>query len=223
MTNDHHLSLAILQEAIDGLKYTTAERQEIEESLKLIRHRGTTYKRAPHPDYRGEHFDYLSYTQALTDITGSPWNRNTASSLADVRKKVGQDLVKSPGMPDFIFSRLEIEAAELRAELMKEKYEDLVVTLVCNIIYDGPNYKPEGSLHIESLRHSQVVGRIAELREQCEGTIKVLMVYSEETNQMFAWNDLELDTKPQLPRYGTEYDKKRKRYTAVVDGGIKKY
>ena len=218
MTNDHHLALSILKEAIDGLKYTTAEREDIEQSLYLIRHRGTTYQPAPHPDFRGEHFDYLSYTQALIDITGSPWNRNTASSLADVRKKVGQDLVEPPRMPDFIFSRLEIEAAELRAELMKEKYEDLVVTLVCNVVYTGPNYITGGSLHIESLRHSQVVGRIAELRELCEGTVKVLMIYSEETNQMFWWNDLELDTKPRLPGYGTEYDKKRVGYRTTASG-----
>ena len=218
MINDHHIALSILKEAIDGLKYTTAEREDIEQSLNLIRHRGTTYQRAPHPDFRGEHFDYLTYTQALTDITGSPWNRNTASSLADVRKKVGQDLVKSPGMPDFIFSRLEIEAAELRAELMKENYEDIVVTLVCNVIYPGPNYITGGSLHIESLRHSQVIGRIHELRELCEGTVKVLMIYSEETNQMFWWNDLELDTKPRLPGYGKEYDKKRVGYRTPASG-----
>ena len=120
--------------------------------------------------------------------------------------------------PSFIFSRLEIEAAELRAELMKEKYEDIVVTLVCNIIYQGPNYKPGGSLHIESLRHSQVVGRIAELRAQCEGTVKVMIVYSEETKQMFNWNDLELDTKPRLPGYGKEYDKKRVGYRTPASG-----
>jgi len=158
------------------------------------------------------HFDYATYTQALTDITGSPWNCNTASSLADVRKKVGQDLVDQPGMPEMIFTKQEVVAAELRAEMMKEKIEDIVVTLVCNVTYTGPNSNPGGTLHIESLRQSQVIGRVHELRELCEGTVKVLMVYSEVTKQLFGWNDMPIDTKPRLPGYGQEYERKRKGY-----------
>ncbi len=166
-----------------------------------------TYTPAPTPRFTDEVFTHLTYSQKLQSITGSPWDRCTAASLADVRKLVGQDLVEYPGMPEAVFLKAEVDAAELRAELMAEKVEDIVVTLVCNVIYIGH----KGVLHIESVPYSQLTGRITELKEQVVGgTVKVWIAYSEETKQMFGWNDLVLHEKPRLPEYGQEYDRKRK-------------
>ena len=186
-----------------------------------VMRRWVTHKEAPQPRFTDETFDYLTYTQKLKETTGSPWDANSGASLDDVRKKVGQDLVDYPGMPEMVYLKSEVDAAELRAELMAEKIEDIVVTLVCRIVY--PKYGPPGTLHIESLRYSQVVGRVHELKEKITdgGTVKVLIVYSEETKQVFGCNDLEIDEKPRLPRYGQEYDKIRKAFRSTVDGVIR--
>ena len=174
--------------------------------------RWVTHKEAPFEPFSGQSGYYLTWTRKLRETTGTPWQQNSGSSLADVRKKVGQDLVDWPGMPEMVYLPSEYEGAQLRAELMAEKVEDIVVTLVCDV---NP-----GVLHIESLRYSQVVGRVHELRQLTESRVKVLIVYSEETKQMFGWNDLVLHEKPRLPMYGQEYDRKRKAYRTPSDGVI---
>ena len=184
-------------------------------SMKIIQDKSDfSIKHAP-PTYQSDKtFDYLTHTQALEPITGSPWDRNSGFSLADVRKKVGEDLVDDPGMPEMIYLPSEVRAAELRAELMAEKIEDIVVTLVYKTLYDSA----KSGIYVESLRYSQVIGRVHELQEKYTDIIKVLMVYSEETHQLFGWNDLMIDEKPRLPQYGQEYERKRKGYRTTVDG-----
>ena len=154
------------------------------------------------------------YSQKLGTITDSPWQRASGSSLADARRKVGDDLVHDPGMPEMVYLPSEVQAAELRAELMKEKIEDIVVTLVYKSIYASS----KGGIYVESLRHSQVIGRIHELRDKCTGSIKIMMVYSEETHQLFGWNDMPVDETPRLPKYDQEYDRKRTAYRNTISG-----
>lgn len=176
--------------------------------------RWAIHKDVPIPLFSSENEYYLTYTQRLREITGSPWNQNSGSSLAAVRKKVGQDLVEFPGMPEMIYLPSEYEAAQLRAELMAEKIEDIVVTLVYKAIYTSS----KGGIYVESLRHSQVIGRIDELREQCTGSIKIMMVYSEETHRLFVWNDMPVDEKPLMPKYDQEYERKRTAYSNPASG-----
>ena len=159
-------------------------------------------------------FNYLMYSQELGTITDSPWQRASGLSLADARKKVGDDLVEDPGMPEMVYLPSEVQAAELRAEMMDKKYEDIVVTLVYKAIYTSS----EGGIYVESLRHSQVLGRIHELREQCTGSIKIMMVYSEETHQLFGWNDIPIDETPRMPKYDQEYERKRTGYRNTTSG-----
>jgi len=97
---------------------------------------------------------------------------------------------------------------------MDQKHEDLVVTLVYEAIYTSS----KGGIYVESLRHSQVIGRIQELKEQCTGSIKIMMVYSEETHQLFGWNDLPVDETPRLPKYNQEYERKRTAYRNPASG-----
>jgi len=173
-----------------------------------------TIKHAP-PTVQAEiTFNYLMHSQKLGTITDSPWQRASGSSLADARKKVGDDLVEDPGMPEMIYLPSEVQAAELRAEMMDKKYEDIVVTLVYKAIYTSS----KGGIYVESLRHSQVIGRIHELREQCTGSIKIMMVYSEETHQLFGWNDIPIDETPRLPGYDKETDSKRTAYRNPASG-----
>jgi len=159
-------------------------------------------------------FNYLMHSQKLGTITDSPWQRASGSSLEDARKKVGDDLVQDPGMPEMIYLPSEVQAAELRAEMMKQKYEDIVVTMVYKAIYTSS----KGGIYVESLRHSQVIGRIHELRDQCTGSIKIMMVYSEETHQLFGWNDIPIDETPRMPGYGKETDRKRTAYRNPTGG-----
>ena len=159
-------------------------------------------------------FNYLMHSQKLGTITDSPWQRASGSSLADAKKKVGDDLVQDPGMPEMVFLPSEVQAAELRAEMMDKKYEDIVVTMVYKAIYTTS----KGGIYVESLRYSQVIGRIHELREQCTGSIKIMMVYSEETHQLFGWNDLPISETPRMPRYGKETDSKRTAYRNTTSG-----
>ena len=163
----------------------------------------------------------MTITEKQRDITGSPFRCISGSSLADVRNKtssVNDDLVEWPGWVELIFTRQDVKAAELRAALMEGRYKDLVVTLVCNVIYSGPNSSPSGSLWIESLRHSQLASRITELKRRCDGTVKVMMAYSDDTEQMFWWNDLEIDEPPRLPGYDVKYDKKRTGFRSPSSG-----
>lgn len=173
-----------------------------------------TIKHAPPTVQSEKTFDCLMYSQKLGTITDSPWLRASGSSLADARKKVGDDLVEDPGMPEMIYLPSEVQAAELRAELMKEKIEDIVVTLVYKAIYTSS----KGGIYVESLRHSQVIGRIHELRDKCTGSIKIMMVYSEETNQLFGWNDIPIDETPRMPKYDQEYERKRTTYRNPASG-----
>jgi len=167
-----------------------------------------TYTPAPLPHFSSDNRYFLTYTQALESITGTPWEQCSGSTLADVRKKVGQDLVEDPGVPEMVFLPSEYEAAQLRAEMMEEKYEDLVVTLVAKITYNKGRVR--GTMRVESLRHSQVVGRIQELKEQViDGTVKIIAVYSEEAGQLFGGDGLPIDEAPRMPKYGQKYDSKR--------------
>jgi hypothetical protein len=162
-------------------------------------------------------FNYLMHSQKLGTITDSPFQRCSGGSLADARKKVGDDLVHDPGMPEMIFLPSEVQAAELRAEMMNNKYEDIVVTLVYKAIYTDS----KGGIYVESLRHSQVLGRIHELQEQCTGSIKIMMLFSEETHQLFCWNDMPVDENPRLPKYNQEYERKRTAYRNTSSGVIR--
>ena len=157
------------------------------------------------------------HTQKLGTITDSPWQRASGSSLADARKKVGDDFVEDPGMPEMIYLPSEVQAAELRAEMMDKKYEDIVVTLVYNVIYSGS----KGGIYVESLRHSQVIGRVHELQEHAKKSdcvVKIMMVYSEETHQLFGWNDIPIDETPRMPKYDQEYERKRTTYRNSASG-----
>ena len=127
------------------------------------------------------------------------------------------DLVDDPGKTTMVLLPSEVQAAEIRAEMMDEKHEDLVVTLVLKVRYSNP----AGTIRVESVRYSQLAGRIAELKQLAEnehGHVFVVTAYSEETSQEFWWNDLELETKPRMPAYGQEYDRTRKAYRTPTDG-----
>ena len=173
-----------------------------------------TIKHAPPTVQSEKTFNYLMHSQKLGTITDSPWQRASGSSLADARKKVGDDLVEDPGMPEMIYLPSEVQAAKLRADMMDKKYEDIVVTLVYNVIYSDS----KGGIYVESLRYSQVLGRIHELREQSTGNIKIMMVYSEETHQLFGWNDIPIDETPRMPKYDQEYERKRTAYRNSASG-----
>jgi len=167
--------------------------------------------------FSGECGYYLTYTPKLRETTGTPWQQNSGSSLADVRKKVGQDLVDYPGLPEMVYLPSEYEAAQLRVEMMQEKIEDIVVTLVIKARF----VDPVGTIRVESLRYSQLAGRIDELKRLAKeggGIVFVVTAYSEETGQEFWWNNMELQNEPRLPGYSQEYDKKRKTYRNTTDG-----
>lgn len=161
---------------------------------------------------------YQAYIPGLRSINGSDWMRCSGFSLADAKKSLHyDDLVDDKGPTELIFLPSEMEAAGLRSEMMKDIYEDLVVTLVAKITYNSGQSK--GTLRIESLRHSQMVGRVQELKDQVvDGTVKIMMVYSEETGQMFCWNDMFVDEKPRLPKYDQEYERKRTVYRNSASG-----
>lgn len=170
-----------------------------------------TITHAPPTTQSEKTFNYLMYSQKLGTITYSPWQRASGSSLVDARKKVGDDLVHDPGMPEMIYLPSEVQAAELRAEMMDKKYEDIVVTLIVKSRFADP----AGIIRVESLPYSQLAGRITTLKriaEKNNGHVFVVSVYSEETKQEFWWNDMELDIKPKLPGYGTETERKRTAY-----------
>ena len=162
--------------------------------------------------------EYQAYIPGLRPINGSDWMKRSGFSLADAKKSLHyDDLVEDKGATELIFLPSEMEAARLRSEMMKDKSEDLVVTLVAKITYNSG--KSKGTLRVESLRHSQVVGRVHELKDQVvDGTVKIMMVYSEETHQMFCWNDIQIDETPRLPGYGKETDRKRTAYRNSASG-----
>lgn len=185
-------------------------------------------------------FTYLTYSQKLADITGSPWDRCSGSSLADVKKQVGDDLVHDPGAPEMIFIKSEVVAAELRAELMDQQLEDLVVTLVCNVTHrdsaqnvlaplrdtveniPAEQESTTGPLWIESVPYSQLKGRITELRHECDGELKVLMAYSAETKELIMWNDLDVGEIPRMPGYSNKkMSFQKKIYRTLSDGVIR--
>jgi hypothetical protein len=178
-----------------------------------VMRRWVIHKEAPQSYFSDGTFDLLTYTQKRREITGSPWYA-VSGSLVDARRKVKQDLVDDPGPADMVFMPSEVRAAELRAELMVEKIEDIVVTMVYKVFYG----RGKSGIYVESLRHSQVIGKVKELNEK--GTIKVMMVYSEETHQLFGWNDLEIDEPPRLPGYDVKYDKKRTGFRSPSSGVI---
>lgn len=175
------------------------------------------HKETPYEPFSGMSGHYLTYTQKLREITGSPWQHNSGGTLADIRKKVGRDLVDYPGMPVLVLLPSEVDAAQQRAEMMDQKHEDLVVTLVTKVRYSNPI----GIIRVESLRYSQLAGRIADMKQIAkeEGfALFVITAYSEETGQEFCWNDMELETKPRMPGYGKETDSKRTAYRNSASG-----
>lgn len=181
--------------------------------------RWVTHKENPMPVFGNDGGHYLTYTQKLKEITGTPWDQVNGSSLVDVRKKVGEDLVDYPGMPGMVLLPSEYVAAQLRAKLMKDRTEDIVVTLVYQAIYRGVNSKPSGSLRVESILYSQMDDRITKLkRDVVDGTVKVIMAYSEETHQQFIWNDMKTVVQPRMSKYDQKYDRKRKSYRNTTDG-----
>lgn len=177
-----------------------------------------TITRAPLTKQSEKNFAYLAMTPGLQEITGTTLSRHHGSSLADVKKQlVYDDLVDDPGKTTMVLLPSEVEAAEIRAEMMDEKYEDLVVTLVLKVRYSNP----VGTIRVESVRYSQLAGRIADIKETAKennGILFVVSAYSEETSQEFWWNDLELKTKPRMPAYGQEYDRKRTAYRNSASG-----
>lgn len=175
------------------------------------------HKETPYEPFSGTSGHYLTYTQKLREITGSPWQHNSGGTLADIRKKVGRDLVDYPGMPELVLLPSEVEAAQQRAEMMDQKHEDLVVTLIVKSRFTDP----AGIIRVESLPYSQLAGRITTLKriaEKNNGHVFVVSAYSEETKQEFWWNDMELDIKPRLPGYGKETERKRTAYRNSASG-----
>lgn len=176
--------------------------------------RWVVHKEAPQQRFTEETFDLLTYTQTRKSITGSPWFA-VSGGLADAKRKVKQDLVDDPGLPDMIFNKSEVVAAELRAEHMKEEIEDIIVTLVCEVSYNAGGK----SLLVESVPHSQLHGRIQELHDTVvDGKVRVWIAYSEETGQVFVLNGLEIDEPPRLLGYDVKYDKKRTGFRSPSSG-----
>ena len=145
---------------------------------------------------------YHSYNPDLAKIIGTPWDRTEAIDLTGVRKKVGEDLVEWPGLPDRIFTEAECKAAGMRAVLMDIKKSDIVVMLIVKTVYKGDGFDHNGSLWIEPVLYSQMESRIDEMRRSViNGTMKVILAYSE-NGQMFYWNDLRTVETARLPDYG---------------------
>ena len=155
---------------------------------------------------------YYCYSEALRKITSTVWEKLEAFDLAGLRKKIGDNLQDKPGMPDKIFLPSEMQAAEMRANIMKIYLPELVVTLVCKITYnDSKNIN--GIIQVQSVFASELDTAIECMKSTItNGTVKVLMAYSEETGQLFAWNDLTIDEQPRLPAWSQKYERKRKAY-----------
>jgi len=168
---------------------------------------------------------FITYNPKLQEITGDPWHQAGAFDLPGVLKDAyaqEYDYSDVVGMPDKIFTKTEYRSAEMRAELMDMKRSDVVVTLVVKTIFKGPNYDPAGSLYIEPVLYSQMEGRIEEMRKETEtnqtgATMKVSMAFSEETSQVYYFDDIPTSIRPRLPKYDQEYDKKRKGYRSGND------
>ena len=155
---------------------------------------------------------YHTYSEALRKITSSAWEKLEAFDLAGLRKKIGDNLVEKPGMPDKIFLPSEMQAAEMRAKIMNKKLPDLVVTLVCQIKYDDSK---KGIIHVESVLFTELEIAVECIRERIKnGAVDVLFIYCEESSQLFYDYGAEwpLDEQPRLPAYGQKYDRKRKAY-----------
>jgi len=128
-----------------------------------------------------------------SSILGSAWESIEASDLKGVKKKVGDNLVDNSKMPTHIFLPSEYDAAEMRAELMRGKISDLVVTIVIKL----PN-----TIRVEACYYSKMDARISELKVLSTGQAVVLLAYAEETSQIFYYSDVELDVEPRFPNYG---------------------
>ena len=127
-----------------------------------------------------------------SSIIGSAWETIEASDLKGVKKKVGDNLVDKSKMPTHIFLPSECNGADMRAELMKGKISDLVVTLVVWF----PN-----TIRVESVYHSKLADRISEMKVLTTGQAVVQLAYSEETSQVFWKDDIRLNVEPRLPNY----------------------
>ena len=127
-----------------------------------------------------------------SSIIGSAWENIEASDLKGVKKKVGDNLVDKSKMPTHIFLPSECDAADMRAELMKGKISDLIVTIVVKL----PN-----TIRIESCYYSKMDTRLRELKVLSNGQAVVQLVFSEETSQIFYENDIRLNVEPRLPNY----------------------
>jgi len=128
-----------------------------------------------------------------SSILGPLWERIEGFDLADTRKGVGDNLVNKPKMPTHIFLPAEMTAADMRAEIMRGKIVDLVVTIVVKL----PN-----TIRVEACYYSKMDARISELKVLSTGQAVVLLAYAEETSQIFYYSDVELDVEPRFPNYG---------------------
>jgi len=142
--------------------------------------------------------NYLTYNPSHqsavnSSILGSAWETIEASDLKGVKKKVGDNLVDKSKMPTHIFLPSEYNAAEMRAELMRGKISDIVVTLVINL----PN-----TIRIESCYYSTMDARISELKVLSTGQAAIQLAFCEETGQIFYDHDVKTGIKPRMPDYG---------------------
>ena len=127
-----------------------------------------------------------------SSIIGSAWENIEASDLKGVKKKVGDNLVDKSKMPTHIFLPSEYDAADMRAELMKGKISDLVVTIVVKL----PN-----TIRVESCYYSKMDARISELKVLSTGQAVVQLAFCEETGQIFYDHDVKTGIKPRMPDY----------------------
>ncbi|MCK5217109.1 MAG: hypothetical protein KAJ93_04945 [Methanosarcinales archaeon] len=171
--------------------------------------------------------EYHAYIPGLRSINGSDWMQRSAQDLHGASRKFHfDDLVEDKGPIEKIFLSHEMESAKLRAEHMNERLEELVVTLIVKTIFKGQLHKPSGSLYTESVVYSQLESRIADMRHNIEtnqdgASMKVILAYSQETGQMFYWNDIETFEKPRMPKYDQEYERKRTTYRNSASGVIR--
>lgn len=159
-----------------------------------------------------KNFSYATYTENLRPIKNTPWLRNHGSSLADVHKQVGEDLVEDPGFPSMIFLQSEIRAAEMRAQLCEDKIEDVV----CTLVYTAQRYSSEQtSMMTESILYSQLEARIKDLQSRGDSggvNVYVMLAYSEETHQIFWRDNWKLKVDVNLPKYDAKYERRRRAY-----------
>lgn len=145
---------------------------------------------------------YAMYNPTSRDITGDDFECVDGYDLTDARRKVGNNLVEKLNMPTSVFLSSEIDAGEMRSELMKGKLSDLVVTVVIKL----PN-----TIRVESVYQTELTDRINELKRLSTGQTIITLAYSEETGQIFYKDDVSTCITPRLPNYDYQPVKKIRR------------